>query len=451
MNVHSFRDLTMLGKRGFPYDSFELYADGAAVNGLNGGLLWSASYVDRNSPLGIFDSDDFESYTDAAVGNGLNGGNKGWLVGYVDRDGLFGIKSSDDFEAYADAVDVAGLNYGTGWTGVWMVGQLPNPAFSTTYLVTDPCDVTITVPGITSPTIYYTTNGSTPTTSSTLYTAPVSVTNGTVLKALAVKSGYTNSGVQSCTYAPLDTDVADWVTRVAGLSGTISGSDIAAANDFMLGLKADGLFTLAYRIGIYPPGGNLNALKAPFIKAAGASVDTLTGFVSGDLSANGLIGGAGKWIQTGFNPAVSATAGDFSVGVYRRTAGNNGVIDIGCYNGSQYLYLLNNPPFYFSCWYNFSQINTTPASYVGLFMGNRNSTTITLYRNGSSIVSGTDTATVIPSFEIYVHAANGSGSGASPTTSQFCFYWIGKALTALQHTNLNLRVQALQTAWTRNV
>lgn len=41
--------------------------------------------------------------------------------------------------------------------------------------------------------IYYTTDGSTPTTSSTAYTSPVAIGDGTVLKALAVASGYGNT------------------------------------------------------------------------------------------------------------------------------------------------------------------------------------------------------------------------------------------------------------------
>ena len=49
-------------------------------------------------------------------------------------------------------------------------------------------------------TIYYTTDGTDPTESSTLYTAPITVSETTTIKAIAVKGGMDNSAVASATY-----------------------------------------------------------------------------------------------------------------------------------------------------------------------------------------------------------------------------------------------------------
>jgi hypothetical protein len=48
-------------------------------------------------------------------------------------------------------------------------------------------------------TVYYTTNGTTPTNASTVYTGPLSVATGTVLKFIAIGTGYTSSAVRTIT------------------------------------------------------------------------------------------------------------------------------------------------------------------------------------------------------------------------------------------------------------
>jgi hypothetical protein len=49
-------------------------------------------------------------------------------------------------------------------------------------------------------TIYYTTDGTTPTTSSSVYSAPISISETTTIKAIATANGYTTSSVASATY-----------------------------------------------------------------------------------------------------------------------------------------------------------------------------------------------------------------------------------------------------------
>ena len=66
--------------------------------------------------------------------------------------------------------------------------------------------------------IYYTLDGSTPTTSSTLYTAPITISETATIKAIATKSGMNNSAVNSADYTILN--VADAMTVAEGITYT---------------------------------------------------------------------------------------------------------------------------------------------------------------------------------------------------------------------------------------
>jgi hypothetical protein len=75
--------------------------------------------------------------------------------------------------------------------------------------------------------IYYTTDGSTPTTSSKLYSGPINVSSTQTLSAIAVASGYTNSSVASAVYTItaatlIPTASTTSLTIVQGQSGTAS-------------------------------------------------------------------------------------------------------------------------------------------------------------------------------------------------------------------------------------
>jgi hypothetical protein len=79
-------------------------------------------------------------------------------------------------------------------------GAASTPTFSPaagSYATTQSVSISDATSGAT---IYYTTNGTTPTTSSTQYTGPITVSTTETLQAIAVAAGYTNSAVASATY-----------------------------------------------------------------------------------------------------------------------------------------------------------------------------------------------------------------------------------------------------------
>jgi len=77
--------------------------------------------------------------------------------------------------------------------------------------------VTVTISDATSgATIYYTTDGSAPTTSSAVYSSALTFTQTTTLKAMAASNGMTNSAVASATYTVQQPVATPAFTRVAG-------------------------------------------------------------------------------------------------------------------------------------------------------------------------------------------------------------------------------------------
>ena len=120
--------------------------------------------------------------------------------------------------------------------------QLPaaTPTFSPvggTYASAQSVTISDTTAGAT---IYYTTDGSTPTTASTKYTAPVSVAASLTLKAIATAAGFSNSAVGSATYTIQSAAATPTFSPAAGtytsaqsvtLSDTTAGATIYYTKD----------------------------------------------------------------------------------------------------------------------------------------------------------------------------------------------------------------------------
>ena len=133
-------------------------------------------------------------------------------------------------------------------------GLTDSEVASATYTIADPCatptfsvaagevtkGTTVTISSETDDaTIYYTKDGSTPTTSSSVYSSAITINAAMTIKAIAVKDGYANSEVASVLYTIKDYVELPFIwnggtttalTNMSGVSASGLGSDYAASN-----------------------------------------------------------------------------------------------------------------------------------------------------------------------------------------------------------------------------
>jgi N-acetylneuraminic acid mutarotase len=208
-------------------------------NNIPGGRQNAANWIDSSNNLWLLGGDGYDSKGDE---EGLNdlwefapstvewtwmGGNSTLLDGDESRPGVYGTLG------VANSSNIPGGRYGaSNWTDTsgdfWLFGGLgaddsandgdnlplndlwkyafamPTsalPVFSPpagTYAAAQSVKISDSTEGAT---IYYTTDGSAPSTSSNVYSGPISVASSEIVRAIAVASGYNNSYVASAIYA----------------------------------------------------------------------------------------------------------------------------------------------------------------------------------------------------------------------------------------------------------
>jgi hypothetical protein len=104
---------------------------------------------------------------------------------------------------------------------------------------------TVTISGPAGASIYYTTNGLQPTSSSTKYTGPITVNSSEVIQAVAIQSGYTDSLVASANYQISTPNIINFPSGFSANDGIIlngravlSGSTIQLTDSNSAGLEA---------------------------------------------------------------------------------------------------------------------------------------------------------------------------------------------------------------------
>ena len=197
------------------------------------------------------------SYINNASGTNMSFGNKSsiWAFAFTDGVALISNKSNANrFLGYTNATSYAYKAYASSNLSSYahditvyklVEESTPTciaPTFSPvagTYTSAQNVTISTTTSGAT---IYYTTNGTNPTTSSSVYSTPIAISENTTIKAMAVKSGYNNSPIATAEYTielPLSTMQAIF-DRATAVGTTATSVNIALQNWVVSGVSTNG-------------------------------------------------------------------------------------------------------------------------------------------------------------------------------------------------------------------
>ncbi len=149
-------------------------------------------------------------------------------------------------------------------------------------------------------TIYYTTNGTTPTTSSTVYSSAIPVSSGTVtIEALGAKSGDTNSSVASATYT------ISAVVTVATPTFSPAGGTYSSAQSVTISDSTSGA-TIYYTTNGTTPTTSSTVYSSAIAVSSGTVTIEAMAAKSGDT--NSSVASAAYTISTGGGGCKTATS-----------------------------------------------------------------------------------------------------------------------------------------------
>lgn len=262
-----------------------------------------------------------------------------------------------------------------------------------------------------------------------------------------------NIGILESSRNAIDPNAQLFITA----AGITNSTQKTAINDLVIGLKADGLWTKMK--AIYPfVGGTATThkfnLKDPRDLDAAYRLLFVGGWTHSSTGAKG--DGVSGYANTYLNENTEMTLNDEHISVYSRTNTDGLFCDIGVTNDASPLIESNIFSKYINAFY--PRINNTNAgiantiSSTGLFISNRvSSTEIRASQNNVlKIISSNSISKVNRNY--YLLALSSPTANASLySPRELAFTTIGSGLTDAEMSNLYTRVQAFQTALSRQL
>jgi hypothetical protein len=234
--------------------------------------------------------------------------------------------------------------------------------------------------------------------------------------------------------------IANWELST---SATMPLTQRMAVNDLYRGLKGEGttfgtnFLTSAKSRGavLYPlvplddSTANANAYRLDAI-SNGVIQGTYNGFVAGDFTQNGVIGGVGKFFNSTVAPS-NFLAGDVSASIYSRSNIAQAGYVLGSRNGSVSQTLLNprritNPQLLYNVNDNSTGGSTMGGGSDGFYNIQRLSNVLGVFKNAVNVVgTGGALNVTLSTNNYYAHASNNNGVTELESTRQLCFYSFG--------------------------
>ena len=206
------------------------------------------------------------------------------------------VSANETLEAFATS---ASANNSVVATAVYTIGgTAATPNFSPVagnYVGNQSITISDTSSGAS---IYYTTNGSTPTTNSPVYSAPITVSTSETLEAFAAGSGYTNSTVASAAYT-----ISASMPTFSPVAGSYMNPQTVTISDSTSGI------TVYYTTNGSTPTTNSPVYSAPITVSAS---ETLEAIAAGGGNATSAVGSAAYTIVAA-TPTFSPAAGNYGV------------------------------------------------------------------------------------------------------------------------------------------
>lgn len=250
-----------------------------------------------------------------------------------------------------------------------------------------------------------------------------------------------------------DTRVCSWATRVVANGGAApSAGTKAALNTFVLGMDSAGIWSKMVSVNCLVPD-SLTAMVTPLLVGPGSDPWVNSGFSSGAVTVNGLVGDGTHVLKTGLDvsTAFSSTSAGMTLYVYQ------GSVIAGCDAASNPDFLISDT--LFDCWDPSTSRVFPTIGNAGFISGSRtganqkdtyygNSTVTTLVRSSTTTTASSSSNSGMGGDTIHLMGDNHNGgvSDLFISTGTCSFFAIHAGLTSSDAQNLFNLVQAMRTA-----